>query len=276
MTVLDVPVHPEFAEHGGFGHLRLGRKEKVEDARTVEFAKYLNEAALPMPPDTVDYGTAVPNYPMYGNDALGDCTAAAAGHLVQAWSQAAGGMKIMDPADIEKMYWETGNPPAATGVAGSAEDDGRSELDVLNYWRKDGIAAGESWADRIAAFAAVDIQNLYHVKAAIYLCGGVYAGAGMPLTAQGQHVWDVVADAPDAESKPYSWGGHAFPIVAYDETGYLVVTWGALVKMTNAFFAAYVDEVYAIASPDFTAGGMSPGGFDLAQLEADVTALTAA
>jgi len=275
MTALDVPVHPEFEQHGSFGHLRLGRKEKREDPRTLEFAKYVDESAIPTPPASVDYGTPVPEWPMYENDVLGDCAPAMTGHLVQAWSQAAGGMKVMDAADIERMYWETGNPPAATGTPGSPTDDGRYELDILNYWRQSGIGAGEPWADRIAAYAAVDPLNPYHVRAAIYLLGGVCAGAGLPLTAQGQQVWDVVPDAPEAETKPYSWGGHAFAIVGYDESGYLVVTWGALLKMTNAFFDSYVDELYACASPDFTASGASPQGFNLPELIRDVQALTA-
>ncbi len=273
--MIEVADHPEFTEGGGFGHLRLGKKPPVEDARTLKFAAYLDEAAIPTPPPSCDYGSAVPSYPMYGNDSLGDCTCAAAGHMVQAWSQAAGGMKTMDDADVERLYWQTGAPPAETGAAQSPQDDGRSELAVLNYWRQNGIAAGTAWADKIAAFAAVDVQNPYHVDAAIYLLGGVYAGAGLPLTAQGQQVWDVVPDAPEAEKQPYSWGGHAFPIVGYDEEHLLVVTWGALVKMTKAFFAEYVDEVYAVASPDFTAGGNSPQGFDIAALVADVSALTA-
>lgn len=256
--------HPEFAGDGGFGHLRLGKTPPVDDPRTLRFAAYLHPE-LPAPPESCDYGSAVPEWPMYGNDSLGDCTCAAAGHLVQSWSEAAGGMKVMDPADVVGMYWATGS-----------EDDGRSEIAVLNYWRKNGIAAGESWVDRIAAYAAVDHENVEYVKTAIYLLGGVYAGAGLPLTAQGQPVWDVVPDAPDAEKESYSWGGHAFPIVAYDKDGYLVVTWGGLLRMTNAFFEAYVDEVYAVASPDFTAGGNSPQGFALSRLEADVAALTAA
>lgn len=272
---LELVAHPVLAEHGSFAHMPLGRKAPTRDPRQLQFAKYLDAAAvLPAIPDEVDYGSAVPSWPMYGNDQLGDCTCAAAGHMVQAWSQAAGGMKTMDDADVERMYWETGDPPSGSGTPGGSTDDGRAETGVLDYWRQQGIAAGESWCDRIDAYAAVDPQNADHVKAAVYLFGGSYIGVALPATAQGQQVWDVVPDA-GAAGQPGSWGGHAVPIVSFDADGLVVVTWGALLRMTWAFLAEYVDEAYAVVSPDFLgASGASPDGFDLQALETDLSAIT--
>jgi hypothetical protein len=276
MTTVEVPVHPEFEREGSFAHLRLGRKERREDPRTLQFGRYLDEAvALPATPPSCDWTTGVPSWPMYGNDVLGDCTIAAVGHMIQAWSAAAGGLKTFGDADVEAMYWETGDPPAATGAAGGPTDDGRDEMGVLNYWRQTGLAPGTSYTDKIVAYASVDVSNADQVRAAISLFGGVYAGAGLPLTAQGQSVWDVVAAEPE-QNQPYSWGGHAIPILAYDEAGdFVVVTWGGLMRVTGAFFAEYFDEAYAIVSADFlTATGASPAGFDLERLEADLLEIT--
>jgi hypothetical protein len=261
--MIELAIHPEFAEHGDFGHLRLGRIKPAEPPK-LRLAKYVDEAVvLPATPLTTDFYSDVPSWPMYDNDSLGDCTCAASGHMVQAWSAAAGGLKTMGDADVVGVYWATGS-----------DDNGRSEIDVLNYWRKQGIAAGTTWVDKITAYAGVEASNLELVKAAIALFGGVYIGVGLPLTAQGQPVWDVVADDPE-RSQPGSWGGHAVPIVGYDEDSLVVVTWGGVLKMTNAFFAEYVDEVYALLSPDFFGGkDSSPAGFDLSALEADLTAIT--
>ena len=50
-----------------------------------------------------------------------------------------------------------------------------------------------------------------------------------------------------------------------------------LVPMTNAFFDAYCDEAYALLSQDWIENsGMSPSGFNLAGLTADMQALRTA
>ena len=79
--------------------------------------------------------------------------------------------------------------------------------------------------------------------------------------------WTGSLDGPDA---PGSWGGHAVNVVAYDDAGLTVVTWGALQRLTWAFWQRYCDEAWAIISPDFLAGGRSPQGFDLPALEHDL------
>ena len=85
-------------------------------------------------------------------------------------------------------------------------------------------------------------------------------------------VWDVV-QGEDGEAG--SWGGHAINIIGYDIDGLTCVTWGATKRMTWAFWAAYVDEAYAIISSDFlNQTGQTPGGFDLQMLQADLRAVT--
>ena len=269
----DLAPHPEFAD-GSFGHLRLGRVKPEEPAK-LSLDPYVDEAAFVAPP-SADFYSAVASWPMYGNDDLGDCTCAAAGHLVQAWSAAAGGEKTMDAADVIRMYWETGDPPSATGEAGGPTDTGRTETSVLGYWRRSGIAPDTAWVDRIIAYARVKVANQTKVKATCALLGGVYIGIGMPLTAQHQAVWDYVPDAPEDQRAPFSWGGHAVPIVGYDADYYYVVTWGALLKMTPAFYEQYVDEAYAVISSDFLGGHTETvTGLDLPALRTDLASLTA-
>lgn len=251
--------HPELERDGSFAHLALGKRPPLDDPRTLRLAKYLDDdVLLPEIPETADFAAAVPSWPMYGNNSLGDCTIADAAHLIQAWTAAAGSPVTPDEAEVIVAYWATGS-----------SDDGRFELDVLGYWRNSGIAG-----HRIGAYAAIDPQNLDHVRAAIWLFGGVYAGVALPNTAKTQAVWDVVGDGETGDSQPGSWGGHAVPFLAYDADGLTTVTWGAAVRATYGFHLAYTDELYAIISPDFFAEGRSPAGFDVEALQADLAAVT--
>lgn len=255
----DVALHPELASRGSFAHLKLGKRPRKNDPRTLRLAKYLTKVEYP---DHVDWGAAVPSWPMYGNDTLGDCTIAAAGHMIQAWTAGAGTEATPAETDVVAAYWATGS-----------DDSGRFELDVLNFWRTQGVAGHE-----ILAYVAVDPQSLDQVRYAIATFGGVYTGAALPMSAQGQQAWTVVGDGKTGSAAPGSWGGHAIPYVAYDlrpqseQGGELVcVTWGATLKLSEAFHLAYCDELYAIVTKDWvTANGDSPTGLDLDALLADL------
>ena len=253
--------HPAM-EDGSLAHLPLGRLPRRDDERTLRLAKYLDDAVvLPEIPATFDLTPKVETWPMYGNDRLGDCTIAAAGHLIQAWTAAAGALVTPEDALIEEAYIP------GTGT----EDTGRVELDVLNYWRSSGIAG-----DKIAAYVAVDPTNHDHLRAALYLFGGLYTGLGLPISAQKQAEWNLVGDGKTGDSAFGSWGGHAVPLVPFwDGEKLKIVTWGAIIEATLAFTDAYMDEVYAIISPDFLgAEGKTPQGFDLAALQADLEIVT--
>jgi hypothetical protein len=69
-------------------------------------------------------------------------------------------------------------------------------------------------------------------------------------------------------------GGHAVVLAGYDAEGFRLISWGQYYTMTWAFFAKYVDEVYALADPVWIAAkGTTPGGLTLAQLQAQMQAL---
>ncbi len=74
---------------------------------------------------------------------------------------------------------------------------------------------------------------------------------------------------------PGGWGGHCIPIVAMSPKSRTVVTWGGLLKMSANFELDYVDEMYAVLSVDWIEKtGLSPSGFDLAQLQQDLQSVT--
>jgi hypothetical protein len=259
--------HPELAARGSFEHLRLGRKRPRGDPRTLQFANYVTPAAADDTPTTCDYGDLVAEWPMYRNHELQDCTCAAAGHMIQAWSAEAGSPRTPTPDDVEELYWKTGNPSSSDGRAGGPTDDGRDELTVLNYWRQNGLGD-----DKIYVYVKIDPADLDNVRTAVYLFGGVYTMQALPETAKDQPVWEVVGDGATGPSRPASWGDHAVPYVAYGDGSFTCITWGAPHELSERFHRAYAKEVYALISPDFfaRAGQM----LDTTQLEADLLRVT--
>jgi hypothetical protein len=246
-------------------HVKLGKLPVRHDVRTLRLARYVDRAELPEPPSALDLTTHVQDWPMYANDRLGDCTCAAAGHMIEAWTGAAVGtaVEVSDRAVITAFDRVKVVDPA-TG------EEGAVELDVLKYWRKTGIAD-----HRIGAFATVAVDDHHLARTAAFLFGGLYLGLALPLSAQTQTVWDWTGSL-SGEARPGSWGGHAVDVVRYDASSLTVVTWGQLKEMTWPFWDRYVDECYCILSQDFVDGDTAPNGFRLDELKADLRVVTVA
>ncbi len=141
------------------------------------------------------------------------------------------------------------------------------EIDVLNYWRKNGVAN-----HKIDAYVALEPRNHAHIKASVYLFGGAYIGLALPLSAQNQRVWSVPFYGAHGNGTPGSWGGHAVNIIAVDNHYITVVTWGMLQKMSWGFFDHYCDESYAVLSKDFiNAQNIAPNSIDWTSLQQDLS-----
>jgi hypothetical protein len=244
--------------------VKLGKLPARTDVRTLHLSRYVDRPKLPTPPRVLDLATAVPEWPMYANDRIGDCTTAAAAHMIEAWTAPVRGTPVeVGERAVLAAFDKVKLVDPATGEAGAVE------LDVLKYWRKRGIGR-----HRIGAFARVPVWDHRLVRVAAYLFGGLYIGLELPLTAQSQPVWDWTHSL-DGPARPGSWGGHAVDVVGFDRSALTVVTWGRLKELTWAFWDRYVDEVYAIISVDFLdEAGESPDGFDLAALKTDLALVT--
>lgn len=245
-------------------NLRLGKQPPRHDDRTLRLARYLDDSTLPTPPDTLDLTGGRGTWPMALNDRLGCCTCATASHMVEQWTAQAGSPTDVPDDAVLAAYEAVSGYNPQTG----ANDNGAVELDVLNFWRQTGVAGHQ-----IGAFAAVNLTP-DAVRRACWLFEGLYVGVQLPVTAQGQDVWDVVPNAGSA-AYPGSWGGHAINISGYDNDGVTVITWGALKRATWTWLAAYLDEAYAIISADYLHAGQSPTGLDLEHLTADLAVVTA-
>jgi hypothetical protein len=244
----------------------LGKLPPKLDARTLRLAKYLTPALQP-PPNAINYATPVKSWPMMGNDVYGDCTTAAAGHLIEAWTANAGKEVTPTLAEVLAAYNHF-----AHGVA----DAGATILEVLKYWRSTGIGT-----DKISAFVAIDLSDQPQAQSAVYLFGGCYLGLALPNFAvqPGTNFlttpWVVPSGGATGNAAPNPMNGHCVPAIGYDNQNLWIVTWGALKSMSWEFYNAYVDEAYALLSADWInpATEVSPPGLDLAALQADLADL---
>jgi hypothetical protein len=235
----------------------------VHDPRTLRLAAYTSQ--VPKPPAAVHRSHNDFAWPMFGNDRIGDCTIAAAAHMLEGWAFGAGAKQpSITQAQVVKAYTAVSGYDPKSG----ANDNGAVELDVLRYWHSTGVAG-----HKIGAFASVNPHEATEIRQACWLFGGVYIGIALPVTAQTQKIWDTPASGLQGDGAPGSWGGHAVPVVSYDANRLAIITWGAVQLMTWRFFGAYVDEAYAILSTDVLKGTRSPEGFSLSQLQSDLSAL---
>lgn len=231
---------------------RLGKHPKKFDNRTLQLARYLKK--LPTPLVAVDHASRLPaDIGMMGNDQYGDCTVAAAGHMVQSWTTyAERGIETIPDSQILAAYRTV-----------SPNDDGAYLLDVLNLWHKTGIGP-----DKIEAFVEVGPADLTQAKLCIEYFGSCYIGMSLPnVNTFGP--WTT----PTGDPNPYN--GHAVALIAYNDNTQMfkVCTWGEIWDLSYAWFQKYADEGYAALNDILLvqATGKSPEGFDWAALQYDLT-----
>lgn len=237
----------------------LGRQKARIDEQTLRMAVY--SAALAAPPVSRRWDKAVVTpWGMMANDQYGDCTVAAMGHMIMDWSANVGKEIVISDSDILSFY----------KVVSGGQDQGANMLDVLNRWRKVGLNG-----HRIEAYMALKPTSRLEAKQAVNLFGAAYLGISLPdFTVADGKDWLTIPWVKRAKCPPDPNNGHCVPLVAYDSKYAYCVTWGALHRMSWAFYEAYVEEAYAVLSPDWIgANGKAPVGFDLAALRSDLAAI---
>lgn len=240
--------------------MKLGKKAPRFDPRTLRLADFL-APKLPPPPKALWWTGTVTDFGMMLNDQLGDCTIAGAAHQIQVWTLNVDKIVTVSDSVVENAYvaWD------GYVIGDQSTDNGGVEIDVLNKWKKFGLAG-----HALAGYADPNPQNMLHVKQAMCTFGGVYIGLSLPLTAQTQKTWDVVKNCTNGDDAPGSWGGHCVVVPNYDDDGDILtcITWGGLQQMTKAFWLKYVDECHALLSPDWLNGfGYDPNGIYMPDLQ---------
>lgn len=244
---------------------RYARLPAAFDQRTLHYSDY-RPAAAPAVPPRADFVSAVPEWPMYGNDERGDCTIAGGGHMIESWTLYAQGHEVsVTDDDVLHAYEAVSGYDPATG----ANDNGANELEVLKYWRRVGIGG-----HRIAAFMRVNVHNHREVQAAIATFGGIYTGLRVAESAENQFAAGDHWHVDPGPAGRNILGLHCVPVLAYDPANLTCVTWAKAQPMTWHFWDTYFDEAWAIVTRDFLdAAGHSPAGLNLRQLLADLDTL---
>lgn len=245
---------------------KLGKKPPVYDPRTLKLEKYMG--TLPVPPPTANFISKVSQWPMYSNDVLGDCVAAAAGHMIQNWTTYAGKSFMPAPSDVLKFYEHSGYNPSDP-----SSDQGWELLPALKVWRKQGISG-----HKIVAFAQLTTGNWAQLKRAISIFGNVYIGLALPdfVVPQDGSDWTKINWILRPGGRPNPDNGHCVPAMAYSAGWVVPVSWGARMPgMNPLFYEACCDEAYVAITEDWIEqNGKSPSGFDIAQLTADLAQVT--
>jgi hypothetical protein len=252
---------------------RLGRLPRAFDQTIPHISSLMMTAVRPpMPPPSVHWtdGLDITDYGMMLNNQLGDCTIAAAYHLMQIWSGHGRGLILTEPDNfVGQAYREL------AGYDGTpATDKGAIEQDILHKWLTRGVPIAEGTVEnpapgrsRILFYAEIDKRMRMDVCRSINDCGGVYIGFDVPAwlmeTDPLPPVWNVRAENNQIV------GGHAVCLTGYDFSSFTfdLISWGKPYKMDFAFFNEYVMEAYAVSHPWFiNATGKTPLGKSVDEL----------
>ena len=254
----------------GLPKVKAGRLPYVHDSRTFDLSDYLKNENITNIPKEYNWGSKIQpgNWGTLGNLKINDCTCAAAGHLIMAWTSNIGRLHKPTTKTIVAAYTAvTGYDPKVDGIGKPIE-----AIKVLKYWRKTGIAGR-----KIIAFAKLDFKNRRQLKQAIYLYGGCYVGINLPKSAEKQYneskKWTVSAKGATGDGEPGSWLGHALIITGYQNDELRVITWGKEMIMKLDFWETYVDESYAIFSADFIKDKQTPTKINVDVLKRDIETL---
>lgn len=239
--------------------MKLGRKAIRTDSRTLALAKYL-KPGLPAAPPACDWTKGITSWGAMLNDKLRCCTISGVAHAIQVWSANLGEEMTVSDNSIQKYYeeWAGYNPKDAS------TDQGGIELDVLNDWKKQDFCG-----HKLIAYADPKYTELEEIRQSIALFGGVYVGMALPLSAQKQDVWDVVASGGH-DAKKGTWGGHCVFVPKYDGKTFTCITWGEMKTMTVAFWNEYCDEAHTLLGNNWMNRKGAPSGFNHTQLLADL------
>jgi hypothetical protein len=231
----------------------------------VKFAleTYVDRSILPTAPLHFGHEQFVPldGWGVLANDKYGCCVWSGSAHLAMMWCAEVGTQtNFTDEAVLSDYAAATGFNPADPST-----DQGTDMEQAAAYWRRTGIVDATGKRHQIGAYLAIQVGNLDDLRLASWLFGGVGVGIAFPSSA-----FDQFRDHRGWSVKRGSRieGYHYIPVVAH-RSHFEVVSWGRLIKVTDAF----LKEAVAYVSPERLRDGKSLEGFDVDTLNRDLQAL---
>lgn len=250
------------------GH-RLGRRPHDPLRPALQLGRLLT-GAVPAHPVAVDHYSKVNAWGMLGNDNYGDCGPAMVEHDRMLVSKYLSNITLAGSlTDTLDLYTRSGNPNFPT------DDNGVVIAAMLAEVHTNGIGPKGARV-RSVAYAQVNIADLDEIRAAVAIFGSVHLGVDLQTAQQAQTdgpgVWDY--------SLSQEWGGHAILAGFYtsDTTAghpdLSVVTWGATVGVTDAFWRHQVQEAWVVIWPEHLGTAEFLAGVDQSALIADYAQVT--
>jgi hypothetical protein len=221
-------------------------------------------APLPAAPPDVDRETEVSDWPMYGNDVLGDCFWAGSGHSFGAMSVYGGHPEVLFTDDaIITGYKSTGYIPGDPST-----DNGTDPAQGLRFLHKTGLVDAAGKTHKLAAYAFfADLRNFQLMAQVLAATGSL--GIGFNCTQGFEQAFAAGEPVTYVPGDPVV-GGHWVVLQRrrFGGIGILEeVTWGAVARVTRAYHWATVTDVVMLVSEDYIeANGLSMQGIDLEQL----------
>ena len=251
---------------------KLGKRPVNVAARRqmARFGDFFNAAKLPTPPALFGNPGLVSDWGMLANDSVGDCVIAGAMHQVMYWNALMGNgtPRFTDADAIDDYSGATGYVPD-----NPLTDQGTDMSAFPNYWKNPGLR--DAIPNRhviVDANVSLKVGDWNELLLAAYLFDGVGIGVNLPQSAEDQfnngQPWTVVSGSSVI-------GGHyVFGIGPQSPGNVTIVTWGATVPMTRAWYEEYNDETNAYISLEMlNAKGLSAEGYDRAGLENYIASL---
>lgn len=212
---------------------------------------------LPKPPPSVD----VPNFPdwgMLGNSTYGDCGVASLQHGLEA--------DATITAEHEQFATEAQAVEYYLNYTGG-QDSGVVLSDYLAHVRQHGY-----YGHKVTAYAPVAVHDIPTLQTAVWMYGFAYTG--IVVTAPMQQAF--------ANGQPWTadmlnsgiLGGHAVPIVSYDDQFIRVITWAGVQEITYSAWHLMSSEAWAIITGEFVAHHGDGRGVSLSALQTDLNRLT--
>lgn len=213
-------------------------------------------ASIKPPAAPGDIADASGPWGILGNNEYGDCGVAGLQHGMEA------------DAEIVDIYetWPT-NADAISYYLKytNGVDSGVVLSQYLQYVREN-----EYYGHKIYGYAPVQFSDVSTIQTAIFLFGFAYTGVNVPQSAMDQfnagEPWTVVSGSPIE-------GGHAIPLIGYDDSFLYCITWGKVQPISYNWWHSYADESWAVLTGSFVAHNGDGRGINLAALESDLNRL---